>query len=428
MDPKNLKEALDLFQKLVKGAGDAPTDAQVTEIAQAKSFVEKFKADEDAKRERVKSVKANQDFLRELQEATAGSVDSEKSGELTRKGEGYKSIGEFFAKRAGDQIKQQAGGAQLNYSVGEYVAPRVKAASDPASTATLTDEFQGGYGTTWNRNIIYRRREKLVVADLMDNLTMTNTTIKYLKEKANRVVEGGFKTVAEGGKKPYMRFADFDIVTESLSKIAGLTKITDEMIEDYDFLVSYINARLLEELAIEEERQLLLGDGTGNNLTGLLKRDGIQTLAVSNKDELADSIYKAMTNISLATPFQADALVINPLDYQDLRLAKDANGQYYGGGVFQGQYGSGGIMLDPAPWGLRTVQSQVVPVGKPVVGAFRSAASVLRKGGVRIDSTNTNVDDFENNLITVRAEERVGLMVTFPEAIVQLDVAEAVTP
>lgn len=109
-------------------------------------------------------------------------------------------------------------------------------------------------------------------------------------------------------------------------------------------------------------------------------------------------------------------------------LRKDANQQYYAGGPFTGPYGNGGVLNSPSVWGMRVVETQAVELGKPLVGAFRQAASVLRKGGVRVDSTNVNVDDFENNLITLRAEERVGLMVTFPEAFVQLEVAQTTEP
>ena len=61
-----------------------------------------------------------------------------------------------------------------------------------------------------------------------------------------------------------------------------------------------------------------------------------------------------------------------------------------------------------------------MPKGTCLVGAFRQGATVLRKGGLRVDSTNTNADDFDNNLVTLRAEERVGLMVPLPAAFVKV--------
>ncbi|MCQ8210889.1 hypothetical protein NPS74_24715, partial [Cutibacterium acnes subsp. acnes] len=77
-----------------------------------------------------------------------------------------------------------------------------------------------------------------------------------------------------------------------------------------------------------------------------------------------------------------DALLVNPADYVRIRLAKDGNGQYFAGGPFNGQYGNGGVQLNPEMWGLRTVDTPAVEKGTYVLGAFRQGATVLRKGGV----------------------------------------------
>jgi HK97 family phage major capsid protein len=54
------------------------------------------------------------------------------------------------------------------------------------------------------------------------------------------------------------------------------------------------------------------------------------------------------------------------------------------------------------------------------VGAFQASTTVYRKGGVRVESTNSHVDDFTNNLITTRIEERVALAVRIPAATVKV--------
>jgi hypothetical protein len=89
-----------------------------------------------------------------------------------------------------------------------------------------------------------------------------------------------------------------------------------------------------------------------------------------------DLIFKAITAVQEVTGFAADGIVINPADYQAIRLSKDSNGQYFGGGFFAGQYGNGGIMQNPSLWGLRTVVSASIPKGTVVVGAF----SISREG------------------------------------------------
>src|SRR5690606_5969633 len=97
--------------------------------------------------------------------------------------------------------------------------------------------------------------------------------------------------------------------------------------------------------------------------------------AADNTDN-ADALYRAATKVSTATGLTADAIVINPADYEALRLRKDGNEQYYGGGFFTGPYGNGEADWQPPIWGRRTVVTPAVAAGTAVVGAFATAATV----------------------------------------------------
>jgi HK97 family phage major capsid protein len=130
-----------------------------------------------------------------------------------------------------------------------------------------------------------------------------------------------------------------------------------------------------------------------------------------------DAIFYAASGVQIVTGMPADGLVINPADYENIRLTKDGNGQYVAGGPFTGQYGQGGGLnasAQPAIWGLRTVVTPAIPAGTALVGAMKQSATVYRKGGITVSSTNSNVNDFENNLVTTRAEERLALAVRVP--------------
>ena len=137
---------------------------------------------------------------------------------------------------------------------------------------------------------------------------------------------------------------------------------------------------------------------------------------------LADDLFKALGKISNATGLEADALVINPADYEALRLGKDGNNQYYGGGYFAGQYGVGGMVEQPPVWGLRTVVTPAVLAGSPIVGAFKTAGTVYSKGGLWVEATNANENDFTNGLVTVRATKRIALAVRKPAAFVKFTI------
>lgn len=187
--------------------------------------------------------------------------------------------------------------------------------------------------------------------------------------------------------------------------------------------MSEINHHAQYNLKLQEEIQLLSGDGTDPNLRGILNRE-IQTKAQAN-DSDPDRIFAATTDIATATGFSADAVVINPADYQAIRLSKDANGQYFGGGFFAGQYGNGGIMQNPPLWGLRTVVTEAVPKGTVLVGAFKAGGTIYRKGGLTVESTNSHENDFTNDKITFRVKERLALQVKYPKAFVKVALGKA---
>ena len=231
--------------------------------------------------------------------------------------------------------------------------------------------------------------------------------------------------MAEGAQKPQVHVANPTAVTDPLRKIAAWITITDEFLEDLPFLKSEIDNRLLYKLAIFEEKQLLSGDGMGNNIKGLLNRDGLQVDTAASIDEVPDKVFSATTKVSLATELTTDGVMINPADYEPIRLKKDGNGQYYGGGFFQGAYGNGAVMEQPGLWGLRTVVTPAIPQGTVLVGAFGLGGTVYRKGGVRVEATNTHADNFTTNKVTIRAEERLALAVRYPSAFVKLTVGGA---
>lgn len=320
-----------------------------------------------------------------------------------------KTIGEHFVKHVGEQIKSRDGG-RFAFSAPEW---GVKERAGDGSDAIVTGGPSGSFAdwtTEIDRTVQREKRERLVIADLLGSGSISGTAIKYYVEGA---FEGAFETVAEGGAKPQVSMSEPTPVIDTVKKIAAWIHLSDETLEDIPFFVSEINNRLMYELAAMEEQQILAGDGAGANLLGLLNRDGVQVETADAAADNADAIFRATTKIQNATDLLADGIVIHPLDYQDFRLSRDGNGQYFGGGYFEGQ-------SQPPLWGLNTVVSPVVERGKPLVGNFKQSSTLYRKGGVRVETTNTDADDFTNNMAKTRVEERIALAVRQPLALVKV--------
>lgn len=392
-----LKAARDIAEK-AKGESRDMTAEEVAEVDQHLA-----KADDLATQ--IKAADESQTRMKRLAEIKDPAADERGTAPEA------KTVGEQFVKSVGDRLVQaKASGERFSVA-----GPEFKVATDTHLVGTAFNPVTVQVDT----NIVQGLRRRLQIADLLSQGTLSGNAITYYVEGA---LEGDFTTVAEGAAKPQIHYADPTTVTEALKKIAAFIKESDEMIEDLPFLVSAINNRLLYNLALFEENQVLNGNGAGTNLMGLLNRSGVQSLGVVGdaKAGNADQIFRAMTSVTTGSGLDADGLVIHPTDYQTFRLNKDANGQYYGGGYFQGQYGAGAVAEQPPLWGLRTVITPAIPAGTVLVGAFQQSSTLYRKGGVRVESTNSEGNDFTTNRVTVRAEERVALAVRRPAGLVKV--------
>src|SRR5690625_3311217 len=287
--------------------------------------------------EKIKAAKNANDLLASL--GSPKSADQEKAEEkflgLT--------LGDYATTNLKDalaNIKAQRRG--ITSSTGhEFPLSGVKAPGDPHQVSTTGN---GLLEPQIDTNIVRVNVERPTIANWLGSGSITATALKYFVEKEFDPATGGnFKYVGENEKKPGITFPDYDEVTESLKKVAGWIKISDEMAEDLPFLVSEINNRLLYQLLMFEENEMLNGTGTGSSIEGILNREGVQTEASGGVAHNLDALYRALTKVQLATGLTADGVVMHPLDYQALRLSKDGNGQYLAGGPFLGQYGQGGF-------------------------------------------------------------------------------------
>lgn len=331
-----------------------------------------------------------------------------------------KSLGDHFVKSLGDNYRDRLRSG-VKIASTEFIP--AKSASDTQASPALATDWGRDNLQDVDLTIQRAKRDRLVIADLLGKGTLSGSSVKYYLEGA---FEGDFEMVAEGGLKPQVHVEDPEPVTDEVRKIAAWIGFTDEILEDMPLWVSEINQRLLYKLAVKEELELLRGTGTGQHILGILNRDGVQTIAKgANTEADAENVFKAQTLISMATDYQADAVLVNPFDYERFRLGKDANKQYYGGGYFMGAYGGGAILEQPPLWGLRTVVTRAVGVGEAVVGNFSQAATMYRKGGVKVDSTMSDGDDFVHNKVKTRVEERIALAVRQPQAFVKLALSSA---
>jgi HK97 family phage major capsid protein len=304
-----------------------------------------------------------------------------------------KSLGERFVESDGFKSWRRGGMQTAAFEAPDALGLKATFTT-AASTLTEYDRQPG---------MVMLGTQRLTIADLLAQGETTMNTIRYVQEDT---FTNAATTVAEGLTKPQASF-DTSEADAPVRKIAVTAKITDEMFADFPVVRDYVDNRLRFMVAQREEAQILNGDGIAPNITGILATSGILTQA-KGADPGPDAVFKAIVKVQTTGFFDPDGVVMNTLDWQNVRLLKTADGIYIWGAP-----------ADTAPariWGLPVVYTTAITLGTALVGAFRLGAQLFRRQGVTVETTNTNVDDFEKNLVSIRAEERLALAVYRPKA------------
>ena len=259
--------------------------------------------------------------------------------------------------------------------------------------------------TTRIPGMIVPPQRAMTIRDLITAGTMDGNALEYVRETGFTNSAG---MVAEGTKKPESALT-FDSVTTSPKVIAHWIKASRQVLDDMPQLQSHIDGRLIYGLKLKEESQILNGDGTGQNLAGIIPQASAYAapLTIANATRI-DVLRLAMLQAVLAE-YPASGFTLNPADWAGIELTKSTDGQYIIGVPQSG--------TTPTLWGLPVVQTQAITVGKFLTGAFAIGAQVFDRWQSRVEVGYEN-DDFTKNLVTILVEERLALAVYRPEAFV----------
>lgn len=277
---------------------------------------------------------------------------------------------------------------------------------------SATSDSAGSVGDAINQTrlpgILPLAQRRMTIRDLLTQGRMDGNTLEYVKETG---FTNSAAPVAEAAAKPESDLK-FDLVSTTAKVIAHWTKASRQVLSDISQLRSIIDQRLLYGLAYVEENQLLNGDGTGQNLNGIITQATAYSAPLTPDMETPiDTIRLMMLQAALAE-YPASGIVLHPTDWARIELTKDSQGRYIIGNP-QGT-------AQPSLWGLPVVATQAISVDKALVGAFQLGAQVFDRWDARVETGYVN-DDFTNNLVTVLAEERLALAVYRPEAFIYAD-------
>ncbi|GHC61578.1 phage major capsid protein [Limoniibacter endophyticus] len=264
--------------------------------------------------------------------------------------------------------------------------------------------------------IVAPPNRQFTIRDLIAPGRTSASSVEFVKETG---FTNSAAPVAEGAQKPKSDLT-FNLFTTPVRTLAHIFKASRQILDDAPALASYINARGTYGLKFIEENQILNGDGTGQNLNGIVPQATAFAPEFAPDNETAiDRLRLAILQVILAE-YPASGFVLNPIDWARIELTKDLGGNYI--------VGNANSPIGPSLWNLPVVQTQAMGEGEFLTGAFNLAAQIFDRMDVEVLLSSENVDDFEKNMFTVRIEERLALAVYRPEAFVTGDVNPTVTP
>lgn len=294
-----------------------------------------------------------------------------------------------------------------------------------AVKATITTTLAGGSAgdglmtPAYRDNDLVRIPRRVTVDDLIPAISISSSSVDFARQLTRN---NAAAMVAEAGTKPYSDYS-WESASVPVRTMAHLAKVTRQAWEDAPRLIGEINSELIYGLDLLREAQVLFGTGTGQNLHGIVPQatDFVMPTGAPAVADLTriDVLRLAMLNLVLRG-YRPDGHVLNTADWAFIELMKDGEQRYLVSSPFSG--------ARPMLWGLPVLDTPAMTQGDFLTGAFRIGATYYRRSGIEVRLSTENDKDFEQNLGTLRAEERGAIAVKRPDAFEFGSFDDALTP
>src|SRR5579885_1694570 len=295
-----------------------------------------------------------------------------------------------------------------------------KQVSDIMERKTTMTEGAFGFATTGVLQIdripgvTIEARQMLTVRDLLFARPTQMSVVDFVKVST---APSKASPIAEASEK-FQNQTVFSSASERIRTIATWIPGTKQLLDDLPELLGYIQVALPYYVNLAEETQLLSGDNTGENLHGLITQASSFTtgLLPSSGWNRIDIIGRAIQQISASNEIDPTFVVLNTNDWWSIRLTKDNFGRYILGDPQQPSLG--GTNFQPVPinvFGLMMVPTTSISQGTFLVGSGNPAAAEIRdRMEMTVEISTQHMDFFTKNLIAIRAEKRLALIVKRP--------------
>lgn len=266
----------------------------------------------------------------------------------------------------------------------------------------------------------------LRIRDLLPTLPVQSGSVEIMRQNAftnNAGPQQAASTpssAAGGGEfeaKPQSSIT-WELVTKPVRTIAHWVPASRQVLSDAPMLSSLIDTELAYGLDLESDAQILLGDGAGQNIDGILLDNSINDIgeieAGTSADDLPgamiDHIRSGVTECQKFEYYNMNGIVLNPVDWETLETAKATDGHYLMVAFASTSPEAQSI------WRIPVVVTNAMPEGQFLLGDWRLGAKLYTREGISIRVSESHADYFVKNGVAVLAEERYTLGVNRPKA------------
>ncbi len=412
------------LKTLLTEARDIATKAET----EGREFTEDERTDVKAKLDEARGLKADTSLVDALGDfgddvkatGSGGVIDAAKDGPTLDR---YHSLGKAFteADEYVEWMKRMAPNGSIPESSRGFTSPAfgvpglagfgyaptgrkapVTGASATSAGALISPDHKGLLDED-----NYQR--PLTILDVMTRGTTDSDSVEFARvngpTNAAAPVAEATTTGGADGTKPESTLP-LEKVTAAVKTIAHWIPATKRALSDAGQVRTLIDNFLIYGLAEELEDQIISGDGTGENFTGILNTTGVQVQLFAT--DFITTVRKAKTLIKVNGKASANAVAMHPDDAETLELTKDLDGRYYFGGP-----DNDGI---PSLWRMRVIETETIASGGPVLVGDFTKAVIWDREQAGIMASDSHADFFIRNLVAILGELRAAFGVLRPAA------------
>lgn len=256
------------------------------------------------------------------------------------------------------------------------------------------------------------QNERLTIRDVISTGQTTASSVEYVRDESTPDL---VTPTAHGVEKPEID-AEWTLQSAPVRTVAGWMPVQNQQLEDWAQLRGLIDGRLRYIVQRSEEQQILYGTGTPPEIEGILDVAGTTDISANGRynagtHTLIDVVRMGITDVLLAG-YQANAVVIHPIDWETILLEKGTDDRY----VWAVVTDNNGSRI----WGIRAVESigaqhRVTGARNLVVGDWQMGAQLLDRMALTVQVGLVD-RQFVENMRTILAEERIALPIYAPAA------------